>query len=105
MLPESKIRGYLAGRFSFNVSGGRCEDCEGVGLTKIEMNFLPDVFVPCDTCGGKRYNSETLHVVYKGKSIADVLSMTVEEAHGFFKDIPKISTKLKALMQPLTGRA
>ncbi|MFN4985240.1 MAG: excinuclease ABC subunit UvrA [Ignavibacteria bacterium] len=98
MLPESKIRGYLAGRFSFNVSGGRCEDCEGVGLTKIEMNFLPDVFVPCDTCGGKRYNSETLHVVYKGKSIADVLSMTVEEAHGFFKDIPKISTKLKALM-------
>lgn len=98
MLPESKIRGYLAGRFSFNVSGGRCEDCEGVGLTKIEMNFLPDVFVPCDTCGGKRYNSETLHVVYKGKSIADVLSMTVEEAYEFFKDIPKISTKLKALM-------
>lgn len=98
MLPESKIRGYQAGRFSFNVSGGRCEDCEGVGLTKIEMNFLPDVFVACDTCGGRRYNSETLHVVYKGKSIADVLSMTVEEAYDFFKDIPKISTKLKALM-------
>ncbi len=98
MLPESKIRGYQAGRFSFNVSGGRCDTCEGVGLSKIEMNFLPDVYVPCDTCNGKRYNAETLHVVYKGKSIADVLSMTVEEAYDFFKDIPKLATKLKALM-------
>lgn len=98
MLPESKIRGYQSGRFSFNVSGGRCEGCEGVGLTKIEMNFLPDVYVPCDTCNGKRYNTETLHVVYKGKSIADVLSMTVEEAYEFFKDIPKLATKLRALI-------
>ncbi|MBM4178608.1 MAG: excinuclease ABC subunit UvrA [Ignavibacteria bacterium] len=97
MLPESKIRGYQAGRFSFNVSGGRCEECEGVGLTRIEMNFLPDVYVPCDSCGGKRYNAETLHVLYKGKSIADVLAMTVEEANDFFKDIPKIATKLKAM--------
>jgi excinuclease ABC subunit A len=99
MLPESKIRGYQSGRFSFNVSGGRCDDCEGVGLTKIEMNFLPDVYVPCDTCGGKRYNAETLHVVYKGKSISDVLAMTVEEAYEFFKDIPKISGKLRALIE------
>lgn len=97
MLPESKIRGYLAGRFSFNVSGGRCEDCEGVGLKKIEMNFLPDVYVQCDTCGGKRYNAETLNVRYKGKTIADVLDMTVEDALDFFKDIPKISQKLRAL--------
>jgi excinuclease ABC subunit A len=98
MLPESKIRGYQAGRFSFNVSGGRCEECEGVGIRKIEMNFLPDVYVPCDTCGGKRYNAETLSVRFKGKSISDVLEMTVEEAFAFFTDIPRIKAKLSALM-------
>ena len=98
MLPEAKIRGYQAGRFSFNVSGGRCEECEGVGLKKIEMNFLPDVYVPCETCGGKRYNAETLMVRFKGKSISDVLEMTVEEAREFFTDIPRISTRLQTLM-------
>ncbi|MBU3698597.1 MAG: excinuclease ABC subunit UvrA [Candidatus Kapabacteria bacterium] len=98
MLPEAKIRGYQAGRFSFNVSGGRCEECEGVGLRKIEMNFLPDVYVSCETCGGKRYNAETLMVRFKGKSISDVLEMTVEEARAFFSDIPRISTRLQTLM-------
>jgi excinuclease ABC subunit A len=98
MLPEAKIRGYQAGRFSFNVSGGRCEDCEGVGLRKIEMNFLPDVYVPCDTCGGKRYNAETLMVRFKGRSISDVLAMTVEEAREFFSEIPKIAHRLQTLI-------
>lgn len=96
-LPESKIRGYKAGRFSFNVKGGRCEDCNGGGMRKIEMNFLPDVFVKCETCEGKRYNKETLEILYKGKSIADVLEMTVNEALDFFSEIPKAQKKLKTL--------
>jgi len=96
-LPESKVRGYAAGRFSFNVTGGRCEECQGAGMTKIEMNFLPDVYVKCPTCNGKRYNNETLQIHYKGKSIADVLDMDVEEALEFFKDIPNIKNKLKTL--------
>lgn len=97
LLPESKIRGYTSGRFSFNVSGGRCDDCEGAGLKKIEMNFLPNVYVKCDTCDGNRYNNETLQVKFKGKSIADVLNMTVEESAEFFKEIPKIYNKVKVL--------
>ncbi|HVO73356.1 MAG TPA: excinuclease ABC subunit UvrA, partial [Ignavibacteriaceae bacterium] len=96
-LPESKMRGYSTGRFSFNVSGGRCEGCGGDGLKKIEMNFLPDVYVECDICHGKRYNRETLEVLYKTKSIADVLEMTVEEALGFFEDLPRIKRKIKAI--------
>jgi excinuclease ABC subunit A len=96
-LPEAKIRGYKAGRFSFNVKGGRCEGCEGDGLRKIEMNFLPDVYVLCEVCKGKRYNRETLEILYKGKSIADVLAMTVAEAVPFFKDIPRIHRKLETL--------
>ncbi len=96
-LPESKIRGYKPGRFSFNVSGGRCEECQGDGVKKIEMNFLPDVYVLCDTCLGKRYNNETLQVHYRGKSISDILEMTVEEAAEFFRDIPKIHRKVSAL--------
>jgi len=96
-LPDSKIRGYKPGRFSFNVPGGRCEDCEGDGLKKIEMNFLPNIYVKCETCKGKRYNKETLQILYKGKSIADVLGMTVEEALKFFEDFPRISRKIRAL--------
>jgi excinuclease ABC subunit A len=96
-LPEAKIRGYKAGRFSFNVKAGRCESCEGDGVRKIEMNFLPDVYVLCDVCRGKRYNRETLEVHFKGKSIADVLEMTVEEALGFFSEMPRIGRKLKTL--------
>jgi len=96
-LPESKMRGYTTGRFSFNVSGGRCEECGGDGMKKIEMNFLPDVYVECDVCHGKRYNRETLEVLYKTKSIADVLEMTVEEALKFFEDLPRIKRKLKAI--------
>lgn len=96
-LPDSKILGYKPGRFSFNVKGGRCDECEGDGVKKIEMNFLPDVYVLCDVCKGKRYNKETLEVKYKGKSIADVLDMTVEEALHFFEDLPRIHRKLKTL--------
>ena len=96
-LPESKIRGYKTGRFSFNVAGGRCEECHGDGLKKIEMNFLPDVYVECDVCHGKRYNLETLEVLYKTKSISDVLDMTIEEALNFFEDLPRIKRKLQAI--------
>ena len=96
-LPESKIRGYKPGRFSFNVKSGRCEACEGAGLQKIEMNFLPDVYVTCEVCRGKRYNRETLEVKYKGKSIADVLEMNVEEAVAFFEPVPSLKRKLQTL--------
>ena len=94
---EAKMRGYAKGRFSFNVAGGRCESCNGDGVHKIEMHFLPDVYVPCEVCKGKRYNRETLEVKYKGKNIADVLDMTVEEALGFFENIPKIKNKIQTL--------
>jgi excinuclease ABC subunit A len=96
-LPDSKIRGYKSGRFSFNVKGGRCETCQGGGKRKIEMNFLPDVYVDCETCAGKRYNRETLEVLYKGKSISDVLDMTIEDALPFFENIPSIKRKLQTL--------
>ncbi len=95
--PDAKLRGYGAGRFSFNVKGGRCEACSGDGIIKIEMHFLSDVYVPCEVCKGKRYNRETLEVRYKGKTIADVLDMTAEEAYNFFKPIPKIAKKLETL--------
>src|SRR5476649_842383 len=96
-LPESKARGYQPGRFSFNVKGGRCEACEGDGVLQIEMHFLPDVFVQCDVCHGKRYNRETLEVLFKGKSIADILDMTVEEGAEFFRAVPAIRDKLVTL--------
>jgi excinuclease ABC subunit A len=96
-LPEAKTRGYKAGRFSFNVKGGRCEACRGEGIIQIEMNFLPDVFVPCEVCHGRRYNREALEILYKGKSIADVLDLTVSEALAFFQNIPAIKNKLQTL--------
>ena len=96
-LPEAKIRGYKPGRFSFNVKGGRCEACNGNGYKTIEMNFLPDVMVPCEVCHGKRYNRETLEVRYKGKSIADVLEMTVNQAVEFFENVPDILRKIKTI--------
>ena len=96
-LPEAKARGYEPGRFSFNVKGGRCEACQGDGVIKIEMHFLPDVYVTCDVCKGKRYNRETLEVLFKGKSIADVLDMTVEEALDFFKAVPRVRDVLALL--------
>jgi excinuclease ABC subunit A len=98
-LPESKIRGYKTGRFSFNVKGGRCETCEGAGLRLIEMEFLPDVHVPCESCKGKRYNRETLEVRFKGKSISDILDMTVEEAVAFFENQPRILRKIQTLSE------
>ncbi|MEX0843186.1 MAG: ATP-binding cassette domain-containing protein, partial [Gemmatimonadota bacterium] len=96
-LPESQMRGYQQGRFSFNVKGGRCESCSGDGLVKIEMHFLPDVYVSCDVCRGRRYNRETLDVHYRGKNIADVLEMTVDEALEFFEPVPKIRQRLQTL--------
>lgn len=98
-VPESKARGYQAGRFSFNVKGGRCETCQGDGLIKVEMHFLPDMYVPCDVCHGKRYNRETLEIHYKGKTISDILEMTVEDAAEFFSAIPSISRRLQALIE------
>jgi len=97
MTSEAKMRGYKAGRFSFNVKGGRCEKCRGEGVLKIEMHFLPDVYITCEECKGKRYNHEALEVKYKGKNVADVLAMTVDEALGFFKLIPTIAGKLQVL--------
>jgi excinuclease ABC subunit A len=96
-LPEAQIRGYKAGRFSFNVAGGRCETCKGGGLKLIEMNFLPDVYVECEICNGRRYNRETLEVRFKGKSISDILDMTIEDATPFFESIPKIYRPLSML--------
>ena len=97
-MPAARERGYGPGRFSFNVRGGRCEACEGDGMIRVEMHFLPDVYVPCDVCKGQRYNRETLEIHYKGKSIADVLDMTVEEAHAFFESVPQISRRLQTLL-------
>ena len=96
-MPESRVRGYSPGRFSFNVKGGRCENCKGDGILKIEMQFLPDVYVPCEVCKGKRYNREALEIHFKGKSIADVLEMTIAEALDFFAAVPNVRTKLQTL--------
>jgi len=96
--PEAKLRGYKAGRFSFNVKGGRCETCSGDGIKKIEMHFLPDIYVPCEVCKGKRYNEEALEVRYRGKNIFEILEMTAEEALEFFQAIPSIKTKLQTLV-------
>ena len=96
---DAKMRGYAPGRFSFNVKGGRCEACQGDGILKIEMHFLPDVYVPCEVCKGKRYNRETLEVQYKGKNISDILDMTVEEGVEFFENLPRISRKLQTLQE------
>jgi excinuclease ABC subunit A len=97
-LPAARVRGYDAGRFSFNVKGGRCENCEGGGLIKIEMHFLPDVYVECEVCHGQRYNRETLEITFKGKNIADVLNLTIDEGARFFRNVPGISDKLTALL-------
>ena len=97
-MPTARERGYGPGRFSFNVAGGRCEACQGDGVVKVEMHFLPDVYVPCDVCHGQRYNRETLEVLYKGRNISQVLDMTVEAAHGFFSAVPTIARKLQTLL-------
>ncbi|HTS54062.1 MAG TPA: excinuclease ABC subunit UvrA, partial [Burkholderiales bacterium] len=97
-LPEAKARGYAPGRFSFNVKGGRCEACQGDGVLKVEMHFLPDIYVPCDVCHGRRYNRETLEIQYKGRNIHQVLEMTVEQAHQFFGAVPAIERKLHTLI-------
>jgi excinuclease ABC subunit A len=97
-VPAARERGYGAGRFSFNVAGGRCEACQGDGVLKVEMHFLPDVYVPCDVCHGKRYNRETLEILYKGRNIAQVLDTTVEDAYGFFSAVPTIARKLQTLL-------
>ncbi|MGF7449943.1 excinuclease ABC subunit UvrA, partial [Klebsiella michiganensis] len=94
-VPESRSRGYTPGRFSFNVRGGRCEACQGDGVIKVEMHFLPDIYVPCDQCKGKRYNRETLEIKYKGKTIHEVLDMTIEEAREFFDAVPALARKLQ----------
>ena len=96
-VPEARLRGYTPGRFSFNVKGGRCENCKGDGILKIEMQFLPDVYVPCEVCHGKRYNREALEIHFKGKSIADVLEMTIAEALDFFAAVPNVRAKLQTL--------
>jgi len=97
-VPEARERGYGPGRFSFNVKGGRCEACQGDGMIKVEMHFLPDIYVPCDVCHGKRYNRETLEIRYKGKTIYEILQMTVEQAHGFFAPVPVVARKLQTLI-------
>jgi excinuclease ABC subunit A len=97
-VPESRARGYGPGRYSFNVKGGRCEACQGDGVIRVEMHFLPDVYVPCDSCQGKRYNRETLEIQYKGKNIHEILSMTVEQAHEFFQAVPTVARKLHTLL-------
>src|SRR5690606_2107052 len=97
-VPEARARGYDPGRFSFNVKGGRCEACQGDGVIKVEMHFLPDVYVPCDVCKGRRYNRETLEIRYKGRNIYEVLEMTVEDAMDFFRNVPAVATKLQTLM-------
>ena len=97
-MPAARERGYGPGRFSFNVAGGRCEACQGDGVLKVEMHFLPDVYVPCDVCHGRRYNRETLEVLYKGKNITEVLDLTVEDAHGYFSAVPNIARKLQTLL-------
>ena len=97
-VPAARERGYGAGRFSFNVAGGRCEACQGDGVIKVEMHFLPDVYVPCDVCHGRRYNRETLEILYKGKNITEVLDLTVEDAHGYFSAVPTIARKLQTLL-------
>src|SRR5690606_15279995 len=95
---EARSRGYQPGRFSFNVKGGRCEACEGDGVTKVEMHFLPDIYVPCDICKGKRYNRETLEIKYKGRNISEVLEMTVEDACKFFENVPSVTKILQTLI-------
>ncbi len=97
-VPEARARGYEPGRFSFNVKGGRCETCQGDGVIKVEMHFLPDVYVPCDTCTGKRFNRETLDIRYKGKNISEVLKLTVEDALELFRNVPMVAHKLETLM-------